>query len=118
MLKIRLKRTGKRNAPSYRIVVANSRSPRNGRAKEEIGWYNPTEDENKVVYNEERLKHWIKNGAQMTKAVEKLIKGTYEYKPYTRQNEKEEKSTEEESETEEPEAQEEQEVEEEAKDKK
>ncbi|MEA2020737.1 MAG: 30S ribosomal protein S16 [Patescibacteria group bacterium] len=106
MLKIRLKRTGKRNAPSYRIVVADSRSPRNGKTKEEIGWFNPTEDPNKVVYDEERLKHWIKNGAQMTPAVEKLVEGTYEYEPYTRQNEKEERSTEEEkSETEEPEAQ-------------
>ena len=83
MLKIRLKRTGRKNAPSYRIVVADARSPRNGKAKEEIGWYNPTEDPKRVEYNKERLKYWTGVGAKMTKAVEKLIKGEYEYKPYT-----------------------------------
>lgn len=83
MLKIRLKRTGRKNAPSYRIVVADARSPRDGRAIEEVGWYNPSEDPNRVEYNKKRLEYWIGCGAQMTKAVEKLVKGRYEYKPYT-----------------------------------
>ncbi len=94
MLKIRLKRTGKKNAPSYRIVVADSRSPRDGKAKEELGWYNPSEDPDKITYDEERLEYWVKNGAQMTEAVEKLVEGEYKYEPYTRQNEKEESTQE------------------------
>jgi len=89
MLKIRLKRTGKKNSPSYRIVVADSRSPRDGKAKEELGWYNPSEDPDKIVYDKERLQYWTKNGAQMTEAVKKLVEGTYEFEPYTRQNEQE-----------------------------
>lgn len=82
MLKIRLKRTGKKNAPAWQIVVADSRSPRNGKAVEEIGWYNPSEDPNRVEYDKERLGYWIDRGAQMTEAVEKLVKGEYKYVPY------------------------------------
>lgn len=82
MLKIRLKRTGKKNAPSYRIVVSNSRSPRNGKAVEEIGWYNPSEDPNRIEYDKDRLEYWRSHGAQMTAAVEKIVKGEYEYVPY------------------------------------
>jgi len=82
MLKIRLKRTGKKNAPSYRIVVSDSRSPRNGKTIEEIGWYNPSEDPNHIEYNKKRLEYWIGCGAQMTEAVEKLVKGEYKYVPY------------------------------------
>ncbi len=88
MLKIRLKRTGKKNAPSYRIVVADSRSPRDGKAKEVIGWYNPSEDPENVSLKRERLDYWVEKGAQTTEAVKNLAEGTYEYEPYTRQNEK------------------------------
>lgn len=83
MLKIRLKKTGKKNAPSYRIVVTDARNPRDGKAIEEIGWYNPTEDPQRVEYRKERLEYWTSCGAQMTKAVETLIKGEYKYIPYT-----------------------------------
>jgi len=82
MLKIRLKRTGRRNAPSYRIVVADARSPRDGKVVEEIGWYNPTEDPNRIVYDKDRFSHWLKCGAQPTEAVGKLVKGDYTYVPY------------------------------------
>jgi small subunit ribosomal protein S16 len=119
MLKIRLKRTGKKNSPSYRIVVADSRSPRDGKAKEELGWYNPSEDPDQVVYDKERLQYWTQNGAQMTEAVEKLIEGNYEFEPYTRQNEKEpdsHKETEEQPEASEEPAEQSQEQEEEEKD--
>ena len=83
MLKIRLKRTGRKNAPSYRIVVIDARKPRDGKAIERIGWYNPTKDPQRVVYDKERLEYWIGCGAQMTEAVEKLISGNYEYKIYS-----------------------------------
>ncbi|MFW6143593.1 MAG: 30S ribosomal protein S16, partial [Patescibacteria group bacterium] len=55
MLKIRLKRTGKRNAPSYRIVVMDSKKPRDGKAIEELGYYNPAKDPDRVEIDEERL---------------------------------------------------------------
>lgn len=82
MLKIRLKRFGKRNAPSYRIIVIDSREPRDGQAIEEIGWYNPAADPKHVEYDKERLAYWQGCGAQLTPAVDKLIKGEYEYVPY------------------------------------
>jgi len=82
MLKIRLKRTGRRNAPSYRIVIVDARSPRDGKVVEEIGWYNPTEDPNQIVYDKDRFGYWLKCGAQPTEAVKKLVKGDYNYIPY------------------------------------
>ena len=82
MLKIRLKRTGRKNAPSYRIVVADARSPRDGKVVEELGWYNPTEDPNRVVYDKGRFGYWLERGAQPTEAVAKLVKGDYNYIPY------------------------------------
>lgn len=81
-VKIRLKRMGAKKNPFYRIVVADSRSPRDGRFIEEIGYYNPlTEPKTIKVDNEKALK-WIKNGAKPTETVEKLFKesGIYETK--------------------------------------
>ncbi|TJX67030.1 30S ribosomal protein S16 [Soehngenia saccharolytica] len=81
-VKIRLKRMGAKKNPFYRIVVADSRSPRDGRFIEEIGYYNPlTEPKTIKVDNEKALK-WIKNGAKPTETVEKLFKesGIYESK--------------------------------------
>ncbi|BAO04978.1 30S ribosomal protein S16 [Clostridium botulinum B str. Osaka05] len=73
-VKIRLKRMGAKKAPFYRVVVADSRSPRDGRFVEEIGYYNPTTEPSIVKLDEEKVQKWIKNGAKPTDTVEKLIK--------------------------------------------
>ncbi|NOZ03699.1 MAG: 30S ribosomal protein S16 [FCB group bacterium] len=74
--KIRLKRIGRRNRPFYRVVIMDSRARRDGAAIEEIGWYNPiTRDkENNYSLKEDRVIHWLKEGAQVTEAVHKLIR--------------------------------------------
>lgn len=74
MVKIRLKRMGQKKAPFYRIVVADARSPRDGRFIEEIGYYDPTKDPSVYSLNEEAAKKWLANGAQPTAEVAKLLK--------------------------------------------
>ena len=74
MVKIRLKRMGQKKAPFYRIVVADARSPRDGRFIEEIGYYDPTKDPSVYNLNEEAAKKWLANGAQPTAEVAKLLK--------------------------------------------
>ena len=73
-VKIRLKRMGKKRNPVYRIVVADSRSPRDGRFVEEIGTYDPNQEPSLVTVNEEAAKKWLANGAQPTEPVGKLLK--------------------------------------------
>ena len=73
-VKIRLRRMGQKKAPIYRIVVADSRSPRDGRFIEEIGFYDPTKDPSVYSINEEAAKKWLQNGAQPTEEVAKLLK--------------------------------------------
>ena len=73
MVKIRLRRMGAKKAPYYRIVVADSRSPRDGRFIEELGVYDPMADE-KIKVDMERAKYWIANGAQPTDTVRGLLK--------------------------------------------
>src|SRR5438270_7073718 len=75
-VKIRLKRMGKKKAPSYRVVVADARSPRDGRIIENIGWYNPRTDPASMSINEERAISWLKNGAQPTETANLLLKRT------------------------------------------
>ncbi|MGI6040571.1 MAG: 30S ribosomal protein S16 [Clostridiales bacterium] len=74
MVKIRLRRMGAKKTPFYRIVVADSRSPRDGRFIEEIGTYNPLTDPAEIKIDGERAKQWIKNGAQPTDTVRSLLK--------------------------------------------
>lgn len=74
MVKIRLRRMGAKKAPFYRIVVADSRYPRDGRFIEEIGTYNPMTSETAIKVNAERVQAWIKNGAQPTDTVRGLLK--------------------------------------------
>jgi len=78
MVKIRLRRTGKKKQPSYRVVVADSRSPRDGRFIETIGHYNPRTDPPTVQIKEDRALYWLSQGAQLTDAVARLLrnKGT------------------------------------------
>ena len=73
-VKIRLKRLGEKKNPFYRIIVADSRSPRNGRFIEEIGTYDPNRDPSVFDFNEEAAKKWLNNGAQPTEVVGKLFK--------------------------------------------
>lgn len=81
-VKIRLTKTGKRNAPSYRIVAIDSRKKRDSAALEILGHYNPSVTLPSFSVNKERLKYWQSVGAQTTEAVEKLLTGKYEYKKY------------------------------------
>lgn len=74
MVKIRLKRIGAKKQPFYRVVVADSRSPRNGRFIEEIGYYNPLTNPADVKIDAEKATNWIKNGAQPTETVRALLK--------------------------------------------
>jgi len=73
-VKIRLKRTGMKKAPSYRVVVADARSPRDGRIIENIGWYNPRLEPSAIHIDEEKALGWLKNGAQPTESVESLLR--------------------------------------------
>ena len=74
MVKIRLRRMGAKKAPYYRIVVADSRSPRDGRFIEELGTYDPMAETDKIKVNMERATHWIAHGAQPTDTVRGLLK--------------------------------------------
>lgn len=76
MVKIRLRRLGAKKTPFYRIVVADSRFPRDGRFIEEIGTYNPLSDPAEIKIDSERAQQWIKNGAQPTDTVRVLLKKT------------------------------------------
>ncbi|MBV7271969.1 30S ribosomal protein S16 [Clostridium thailandense] len=72
-VKIRLRRMGAKKAPFYRIVVADSRSPRDGRFVEEIGYYNPTTEPATIKVDEEKANKWLQNGAQPTDIIKKLF---------------------------------------------
>ena len=73
-VKIRLRRVGAKKAPFYRVVVADSRFPRDGRFIEEIGYYDPTKEPSVIKFDEEATKKWLANGAQPTETVGKLLK--------------------------------------------
>lgn len=73
-VKIRLRRMGSKKAPFYRVVVADSRFPRDGRFIEEIGFYNPNVDPAEVKVDAEKAQDWIKKGAQPTDTVKRLFK--------------------------------------------
>ncbi len=73
MVRIRLRRTGAKGQPSYRIVAADKESPRDGRFLEILGDYNPRTDPSTIRIKEDRVYHWMKNGAQLTEAVEKIF---------------------------------------------
>ena len=74
MLKIRLRRMGAKKAPFYRIVVADSRAPRDGAFVEELGYYNPLSNPVELTVNNEHAPEWIKKGAQPTDTVRALLK--------------------------------------------
>ena len=73
MVKIRLQREGKKKAPFYHVVVADSRSPRDGKIIEQIGTFDPMKNPSTINLNMEKVNEWIKNGAKPTDTVKKLI---------------------------------------------
>ena len=73
-VKRRLKRMGQKKAPFYRVVVADARSPRDGRFIDEVGYYDPTVEPSVIKFDEENTKKWLANGAQPTDRVVKLLK--------------------------------------------
>ena len=73
-VKMRLRRMGAKKAPFYRVIVADSRSPRDGRFIEEIGYYNPLTEPAEIKIDAEKAKKWIANGAQPTETVKSLLK--------------------------------------------
>ena len=75
-VKIRLKRVGMKKMPSYRVVVADAQSPRDGRIIENIGWYNPLTNPSTINIDEEKVLGWLKNGAQPTDSVVSLLRRT------------------------------------------
>ncbi|HEX2358720.1 MAG TPA: 30S ribosomal protein S16 [Solirubrobacterales bacterium] len=74
MVRIRLRRVGTRNDPIWRIVVADRRSPRDGRTIETIGRYNPQTDPSLIEINEDRARHWLEHGAKPTRTVSHLLR--------------------------------------------
>jgi len=72
-VKMRLRRMGQKKAPFYRVVVADERSPRDGRFIAEVGTYDPTKDPSVIQFNEEETKKWLANGVQPTDRVAKLL---------------------------------------------
>jgi len=73
-VKIRLKRMGMKKTPSYRVVVADARSPRDGRIIENLGWYNPLVEPSAIKIDEEKVLRWLRNGAQPTESVAQLLR--------------------------------------------
>ena len=73
-VKIRLRRMGAKKAPFYRVVVADSRYPRDGRFIEEVGYYDPTKEPSLIKIDEEKAKKWLANGAQPTDTVRAIFK--------------------------------------------
>ncbi len=74
MVRIRLRRVGSKGQPSYRIVVADQRSPRDGRFIENIGNFNPRSEPNEIAINAERAQYWLSRGAQPSEAVARLLR--------------------------------------------
>ena len=73
MVKIRLRRMGAKKAPFYRIIVADSRSPRDGRFIEEVGYYNPMTTPVEIKLDNEKIEKWLANGAQPTETVKSIL---------------------------------------------
>ena len=72
-VRIRLRQQGRNNRPAFRVVVADGRSPRDGKYLETLGWYNPFQEENNISVDAERLSHWVKQGAQVSPCVKTLL---------------------------------------------
>ncbi|OGC48255.1 30S ribosomal protein S16 [candidate division WWE3 bacterium RBG_16_37_10] len=91
---IRLAKFGKKNAPTYKVVVANTKDKRNGRFIDVLGFYNPHQKTSSFSIDKEKYEEWQKKGAMTTQAVEKLVSGKYNYTKYNPKSKKIESSTE------------------------
>ncbi len=74
MVKMRLKRIGAKKKPYYRIIIADGRSPRDGKFIDQVGTYNPLANPSEIKFDEEKAKDWLKKGVQPTESVKKLLK--------------------------------------------
>jgi small subunit ribosomal protein S16 len=74
MVKMRLKRIGAKKKPYYRIIIADERSPRDGKFIDQVGTYNPLANPSEIKFDEEKAKDWLKKGVQPTESVKKLLK--------------------------------------------
>ncbi len=74
MVKMRLKRIGAKKKPYYRIIIADARSPRDGKFIDQVGTYNPLANPSEIKFDEEKAKDWLKKGVQPTESVKKLLK--------------------------------------------
>ncbi|MFZ5425203.1 MAG: 30S ribosomal protein S16 [Patescibacteria group bacterium] len=79
---IRLAKVGKKHAPAYKVVVANTRDKRNGKFLDVLGYYNPSMNPVEFELDQKKYSDWKSKGALSTKAIEKLVDGTYEFKKY------------------------------------
>ncbi len=86
-IKIRLSKIGKKNAPAFKIVVAQERDKRNGKPLDVLGHFNPSHTPALFDIDKKKYQEWLEKGAQASEAVVKLVEGKYEFQPYTRQNE-------------------------------
>lgn len=82
-VRIRLARHGRKKSPYYRLVVADSRSPRDGRFIDQIGSYDPMQDPARITVDEERALHWLKNGAQPSETARSILKKTGVWDKFT-----------------------------------
>ena len=83
MVTIRLRRTGKKKQPSYRLVIADSRSPRDGKFIEIVGHYNPRTEPSEITIDNDKAVAWLQKGAQPTEVVEKLLKISGAWEQFT-----------------------------------
>ncbi len=81
---IRLARTGRKNLPSFKMVVSNTKDKRNGRYIDILGHYNPSAHPVEFSYDKERYEYWRKNGSLISDAVKELVEGKYVFKPYVK----------------------------------
>lgn len=81
---IRLARIGRKNLPSFRMVVSNTKDKRNGKSLEILGHFNPSGNKVLFDYDKERFAYWKKNGALVSKSAQELVDGVYKFKPYKR----------------------------------
>jgi small subunit ribosomal protein S16 len=81
---IRLSRIGRKNSPAFRVVATNTRSKRDGQVLDILGFYNPSQKPALFSIEEKKVKMWQERGAIISKAVDELIKGSYQFKPYTK----------------------------------
>jgi len=88
-IKIRLAKTGKKNNPTYKVVVSNTRDKRNGKLLDVLGTYNPMQNQGKAVIDTKKIEEWKLKGAGITKAVEDLLSGTYKFTKYNPKADKE-----------------------------